>query len=1005
MFWLKVKKEYILENFEDLYAYLRDFPYNTEKLEERSDFLSTIQCMEELCDEVGHRLAEQPSYRPLPDDIDPVKTSRLMGLTLLAEHKSGRDTSAVMTSLANLIPFISKDIKAETFSRLQNVVISSMSGRKISDLKFTWANLERDGFNLQLFINRIGETVYRKSPSDKDIIGYEGKGCLHLLPDGTVNLYPEMNLLKCQKTKAVLQVTADDRIRLYVSPENADTPKNFKERYSSYNFVIDAQKQVQPSIRKAPKKYAVSDTVKVRVINFKEGYPLPKVIVETIDPEYETLRGILNVRTNDKYRPEAQKILKSVQTGDVFISHYNVSPNGENRFDVTAEFEKAYRLSAAESTANTVVAIYDSGYKNGYQLLTEDGVRVGLETSKIDELPDEVRQDFINALEMKMPVRVTFYYQRPPLDKDKFNMYCTPATEPFPFDDKPFDRSEADYHMIDGCLEKMFLDAGGNDAAQYGVKVDRILADRRPIVALARLLWRETAASSLSPAKRLTHLSIVAILSRLGGQEKDMDAITIERSYLSRLVAFAGNTEVVPLKLGEAELAEIPYASACKSVVDSLASYKSRKSSLTMAKTTEYVPTKIIDRVESLVKASNEIVNIVGDVELNNIKREIARTIGAEEEYAPILSKRTHYGMENMTQEFKTSIVYPPLNRQSTADHAYQKWAILKTICGFLNSRSGGKLILGVNDGGYAEGVENDIAELYRQKLINERSLDRYRTYIQNLIDYAFADYITPEIAPTDITVLNVDYETEINDEGKQLLHIHVKPYPYGVVKFRPDITRPDDFSESYVRRAGSTMPLTPQLIREIMEYKTLAGSSQNTKIVSLRTALADKKVVILKDYESSSGVKDREIEPYKVWPHQGMVYGYDPAIREGRIFKISRCSQVEISSKGWTDYKCPLNVNLDPFGFLVEDSKAIDVRLLLTSYAKQLLSEEHPDAPITTNTSASKNKFPFEMRCKLSALEGIGRFCLGLPDETEIATGIGLTNYISSKAQSLIDL
>ena len=1004
MFWLKVKKEYILENFEDLFAYLKDFPYNTEKLDERSDFLSTIQCMEELCDEVGHRLAVTPVYYPLPEDIDPIKTIRLMGLTLLAEHKSGRDTSAVMTSLANLIPFISKNIPAETLSRLQRVVISAMSGKQISDLKFTWATIERDGFNLQFFINRIGETVYRNSSSDKEIIGYEGKGCLHLLPDGTINLYPEMNLLKCQKTNAALQVTADDRIRLYVSPENADTPKNFKERYSSYNFVIDAQKQVQPSVRKNLKKYAVDDTVRIRVIDFKDGYPLPKVIVETIDPEYENLRGILNVWTNDKFRPDAQKVLKSVQSKDVFISKYKVAPNGENRFDITEEFEKAYRLSAAESTAKTVLAIYDSSYRNGYQLLTEDGVRVGMETSKIDELSDDIRQEFINTLQANKPVRVTFYYQRPPLDKEKFNMYCFPAADPFPFDDKPFDRSKASYNMIDACLEKMVIDAGGTDAMEYGAKVDRILTDQRPVVALARLLWRQTAASSLSPAERLTYLSIVAILSRLSGQEKDVDAVTVERSYLSRLVAFAGNSDVMPLKLSEAEIAEIPNASACKSVVDALASYKSRKSGLTAAKTTEYDAAKIVDRVESLVKASNEIVDIVGDIELNNIKREIARTIGAEEEYMPILSKRTHYGMENSTQEFKTSIVFPPLNRQSTANHNYQKWAILKTVCGFLNSRTGGKLILGVNDGGYAEGVEGDIAELYRQRLINEPNLDRYRTYVQLLIDNTFVDRLDSTVSSLDITGLNVTYEDEVNDEGKQLLHIHVKPYPYGVVKFnnRP---RPADFSESYVRRSGSTIPLTQQLEQEIMAYKTARGSSENTAIVSLRSALINKKVVILKDYASASGVQDREIEPYRVWPHQGMVYGYDRGRREGRIFKIARCSRVEISSKGWTDRKCSPNVNLDPFGFLVEDSKAIDVRLLLTSYAAQLLKEEHPDAPIAANTSVSKNKFPFEMHCKVSALEGITRFCLGLPGETEIAAGKGLANHISSKAQELINL
>ncbi|MDE6378161.1 MAG: WYL domain-containing protein, partial [Duncaniella sp.] len=492
------------------------------------------------------------------------------------------------------------------------------------------------------------------------------------------------------------------------------------------------------------------------------------------------------------------------------------------------------------------------------------------------------------------------------------------------------------------------------------------------------------------------------------GLEKDVEAVNLARLYLSRLVDFASNREVRPLKITDKELEEIPSARRYQDTINALMSYKNFDTGINVNRVDKSDPSTMVERVEALVKASNEIVDIVGAIELNNIKQEIVRTIDVDEEFVPILSERTNYGVESATLEFKTSIVFAPLNRQGKAGDNFQKWAILKTICGFLNSRLGGELILGVNDGGYAQGVATDIEELFRQQLIAEPTLDRYRIYVQNVIDYAFTDTMMPDITPPEITVLNVNYETEINDEGKELLHIQVKPYPYGVVRFRSDIPRPDDFAESYVRRSGSTMPRTPNLEKEILDYKNkaLASSSTETMIKDLGSAIAEKKVVVLKDYASRSGIRDRLLEPYKIWTLQGLVYGYDRGAKAARLYKLSRCSQVLVTSDGWSDYKCSTNVRLDPFGLLVNESEATDVVLLLSSYASRLLSEEHPEARVDSNPDPrSRDEFPYEMRCRVSELEGVARFCLSLPGEVQVVKGNGLADYISSKAQRLIKL
>ncbi|MDE6377656.1 MAG: hypothetical protein K2K72_02820, partial [Duncaniella sp.] len=348
-----------------------------------------------------------------------------MGLTLLAQHKSGRDTSAVMSALANLIPFVKSNLTAETLSRMQKVVISSMSGSKISELKFTWDNLNRNSFNLLLFINLVSETIYSNETDNNSIIGYEGKGCLHLLPEGNIRLYPEMNIAKSQKTPSERHISVDDKIGVYLAADNTALPTDFQENYRFYNVIIDSQMQVKPSPRKAIKIYEPGDVLKVKVVEIddrKHLYP-PRVVVESIDPDYEPVRGNLFIKFKDKDRPAFPNIIDCLKVNeDIFMATYKVVGQAI-MFDITPDFEDAYRRIASEKAGNTVPAIYNGEYKNGYKLLTADGVRVGMENTWLDELPESTRSEFVDTLESDGIVMVR-YDDRPRLvTGERFYMY------------------------------------------------------------------------------------------------------------------------------------------------------------------------------------------------------------------------------------------------------------------------------------------------------------------------------------------------------------------------------------------------------------------------------------------------------------------------------------------------------------------------------------------------------------------------------------------------------
>ena len=144
-----------------------------------------------------------------------------------------------------------------------------------------------------------------------------------------------------------------------------------------------------------------------------------------------------------------------------------------------------------------------------------------------------------------------------------------------------------------------------------------------------------------------------------------------------------------------------------------------------------------IRAIAKLTMAANLLKGNVPESYLGVLKREIASRMALEqneEESSDDQDSGKYVGMEGQDLEFKSSYVYPP-NNHMQPDVTIQRKAIMATICAFLNTDNGGRLLLGVSDAGYVVGLDDDLNYLHC-------SLDQMINAIRNDICSAFGAYI-----------------------------------------------------------------------------------------------------------------------------------------------------------------------------------------------------------------------------------------------------------------------
>ena len=168
-------------------------------------------------------------------------------------------------------------------------------------------------------------------------------------------------------------------------------------------------------------------------------------------------------------------------------------------------------------------------------------------------------------------------------------------------------------------------------------------------------------------------------------------------------------------------------------------------------------------------------------------------------------------------------------------------------------------------------------------------------------------------------------------------------------------------------------------------------NSSNAVNVEALVDAIKHKKQVILKGYESahSDETRDRVVEPFSFTANMIDVWAYDVEKADCRVFKVMRIGEVEVLEADWA-FEAQ-HEERRPDVFRMTGSLSMRVVLELNTRAKGLLVEEYPLAERDLKREDGK----WVLRTTVQALEGVGRFVIGLAADVKVVEGKKLVEYI----------
>lgn len=174
-----------------------------------------------------------------------------------------------------------------------------------------------------------------------------------------------------------------------------------------------------------------------------------------------------------------------------------------------------------------------------------------------------------------------------------------------------------------------------------------------------------------------------------------------------------------------------------------------------------------------------------------------------------------------------------------------------------------------------------------------------------------------------------------------------------------------------------------------ISDYIENKGKSE--VVETLANAVKSRHQVALKDYSSahSGKSKDYTVEPYKFTKGYVDIIAYDTEAGINKVFKISRINSVKMLEP-WEFEDRHEEQPID--SFRMSGSPVEHVKLKLTLRAKNLLTEEFP----ITSIEVTQVKRSWFWEGDVNALEGIGRFVLGLPHEVSVEEGTKLKAWLT---------
>lgn len=934
--WLDLRKEYIDDNFEKLQSYLAGCASNSAQKDSFYD--TTIELLRARVEDLLATVTARPIFQEPEDRKRVTFNTSLLATYLLADGGHTLALPAYVAFMAHLCA-----LNPRLSDRIINAAVQRLMHEKVTSLGFGWKDLDKIGS--ELFAHNASTLVKFGEPLRTPLI-YTKHGSAYISSDGVFLTHDAKT-----ETKKVVKSGAnslDTGIGIALR-----TPSSEKLKQSAVNSLSEMDEFTKDFISQQYKVQNKKVTVRLKsyyendeaVVRITEIDTYGTIHVETVDPAYHKLTGTIRFDRPSLFYYNMDSLHLFLRVGDYLSA--TIRDVDKPTFNIEKQLVHFFveDTKAAYEERNEFLAKLIDERETNCRWITEFGeVMFTVNNHKYN------RGDFAFLSVRKF--NYGDYY-------GKIDAHIEGDA------DIDFDERSARHDCIRAFAQQTQPPAEAKQEEETG--------ELSPMV--INLLMKQLFAyqrTLLKPSDRFRFLANASVMAEMIGDDLSASYIKFTRTYLRALVQFVLNEDMSEIQLTpEDDYRDAKATQIRLTVIDLLKEYGRKDDSKMLADAIqdykETVP--MLSRLARLIQTANAMQDTLSGSALNVIKREIIKTLSIETENDADLeaASGTYLGVESGTQEFKTSIIFPS-NNNMQPDEYTQNMNVLKGVCAFLNSTTGGVLYLGVNDQGYVTGLENDM------KYLKQTSIDSYLRYVQDTAKKHFGIDTLPYLRIEPL------YDN-------QVVAIHVDPHPYRVVELN---------NTAYLRVNAESREMSETMRQQHIANKVFTKKNQAAAISLLQHACSQKKAVVLHNYASSNSgsVADRTVEAYDVRPEDGLVVCYDKKKLECSVFKINRIGYVEIlENEPWVHTAVHKKINVDVFH--MSGTKPIPVSLQLDLFAKNLLVEEFPSAKEHIKPHKGDNNIWY-FDTEVYQMEGIGRFYLGLANHIIILQASELEKYVA---------
>lgn len=135
-FWLQITDQYVIENFEELLRYVRNYNYDAAKEPEEGDFKRTYRHLKQVADGYAAQVKELRLFDAPHFNIPVDKVIRIMAASILTAKKMDIDDFDLLAALVNLLILNNRKLSKETDQHYFDIIRHCISRTPVKNYNF-----------------------------------------------------------------------------------------------------------------------------------------------------------------------------------------------------------------------------------------------------------------------------------------------------------------------------------------------------------------------------------------------------------------------------------------------------------------------------------------------------------------------------------------------------------------------------------------------------------------------------------------------------------------------------------------------------------------------------------------------------------------------------------------------------------------------------------------------------------------------------------------------------